>query len=298
MLKKNNSQKSYLFAIFAILFWSTVASAFKISLSFINVYQLLAIASFSSLFILLIILAVNQKINLLLKQTKKDWSNSLVLGFINPFLYYIILFNAYNLLPAQEAMILNYSWPIVLTLFTTIFFKNKLSLQVIFALLISFFGIIIIATKGNLTELKFSNLTGILLALGSAFVWSIFWLINMKDKREPLIKLTSSFIFGSLFSFLIFIILPNKINFNFYGILSAIYVGFFEMGVTFVFWLKAISSSKNTAKINNLIYLTPFLSLLFISFILKEKIFLSSLFGLFFILLGIFINYIYNENKK
>lgn len=244
------------------------------------------------------ILAVNQKINLLLKQTKKDWSNSLVLGFTNPFLYYIILFNAYNLLPAQEAMILNYSWPIVLTLFTTIFFKNKLSLQVIFALLISFFGIIIIATKGNLTELKFSNLTGILLALGSALVWSIFWLINMKDKREPLIKLTSSFIFGSLFSFLFFIILPNKFNFNFYGILSAIYVGFFEMGVTFVFWLKAISSSKNTEKINNLIYVTPFLSLLFISFILKEKIYLSSLFGLFFILLGIFINYIYNENKK
>lgn len=244
------------------------------------------------------ILAVNQKINLLLKQTKKDWSNSLVLGFTNPFLYYIILFNAYNLLPAQEAMILNYSWPIVLTLFTTIFFKNKLSLQVIFALLISFFGIIIIATKGNLTELKFSNLTGILLALGSAFVWSIFWLINMKDNREPLIKLTSSFIFGSLFSLLFFIILPNKFNFNFYGILSAIYVGFFEMGVTFVFWLKAISSSKNTEKINNLIYITPFLSLLFISVILKEKIFLSSLFGLFFILLGIFINYIYKENKK
>jgi drug/metabolite transporter (DMT)-like permease len=88
------------------------------------------------------------------------------------------------------------------------------------------------------------------------------------------------------------------INFNFYGILSAIYVGFFEMGVTFVFWLKAISSSKNTEKINNLIYITPFLSLLFISVILKEKIFLSSLFGLFFILLGIFINYIYKENKK
>lgn len=298
MLKKNKSQKSYLFAIFAILFWSTVASAFKISLSFINVYQLLAIASFSSLFILLIILAFNKKVNLLFRQTKKDWSYSLVLGFINPFLYYIILFNAYNLLPAQEAMILNYSWPIVLTLFTTIFFKNKLSLKVIFALLISFFGIIIIATKGNLTELKFSNLTGILLALGSAFVWSIFWLTNMKDKREPLIKLTSSFIFGSLFSLLFFIILPNKFNFNFYGILSAIYVGFFEMGVTFVFWLKAISSSKNTEKINNLIYITPFLSLLFISVILKEKIFLSSLFGLFFILLGIFINYIYKENKK
>ena len=34
-------------------------------------------------------------------------------GFLNPFLYYIILFKAYSLLPAQEALSLNYTWPLV-----------------------------------------------------------------------------------------------------------------------------------------------------------------------------------------
>lgn len=292
-----DKNKSYFFAFLAIIFWSTVASAFKISLSIINVYQLLAVASISSLFILLIILFFNKKHKLLFTQSKKDWLNSFLLGLINPFLYYVILFNAYNLLPAQEAMILNYTWPIVLTLLSSIILKNKLSWKGIFGLFISFFGIVIIITKGNFNQLKFSNSTGIILALSSAFVWSIFWLINVKDKRDPLIKLTSSFIFGSLFSLILMVLLPFNFNFNFVGIISAVYVGFFEMGITFVLWLIAISSSKNTEKISNLIYITPFLSLLFIAIVLKETIYPSSIIGLLFILTGIFSNYIKKKNQ-
>jgi drug/metabolite transporter (DMT)-like permease len=73
------------------------------------------------------------------------------------------------------------------------------------------------------------------------------------------------------------------------GILGAVYIGLFEMGVTFLLWLKALKLSKTTAHVANLIYLTPFLSLLVISIAVGEKILLSTVIGLVFIVGGIIL---------
>jgi drug/metabolite transporter (DMT)-like permease len=59
------------------------------------------------------------------------------------------------------------------------------------------------------------------------------------------------------------------------------------MGLTFIFWLKALRYSKTTANISNLVFLSPFLSLFYINFILKEKILLSTLVGLILVVAGI-----------
>jgi drug/metabolite transporter (DMT)-like permease len=66
-------------------------------------------------------------------------------------------------------------------------------------------------------------------------------------------------------------------------------VGFFEMGVTYVLWLKALKYSKSTSKTANLIFLSPFLSLIFIHFIVGEKIETSTIIALVFIFLGLII---------
>ncbi len=281
----------YFFAFLAIIFWGTVATAFKISLSFISVYQLLAISTLSSFLILLIILTIQRKINLFIKQSQKDWIRSALLGFINPFLYYIILFNAYFRLPAQEAMILNYSWPLVLTFLSAIFLKQTIKLKSIIALFISFLGIVVISTKGNLLELHFANPMGVVLALGSAFVWSIFWILNLQDKREAVIKLASFFLFGTIFSNILNLYIGYYHLFVIQGVFSSIYVGLFEMGITFVLWLKALIIAQRADKISQLIYITPFLSLLIISLILKEAIQISSFLGLILIISGIIINF-------
>jgi drug/metabolite transporter (DMT)-like permease len=76
---------------------------------------------------------------------------------------------------------------------------------------------------------------------------------------------------------------------NINGIYGAIYVGIFEMGITFVFWLKAMQNSTNTSKIANLIFISPFISLIFIYFIVNEPIYISTLVGLAFIITGLFI---------
>ena len=61
------------------------------------------------------------------------------------------------------------------------------------------------------------------------------------------------------------------------------------MGITFLFWLKAMQSATSTSKIANLIFISPFLSLVFIYFIVGEQIYISTVIGLSTIVLGLVI---------
>jgi len=282
-----NQQKAYIYAAFAVLLWSTAASAFKISLRYLDFLHLLLFSSFFASLVLFIFLVIQKKFNLIFSFSRKEYLHSLFLGFLNPFLYYLILFKAYELLPAQEAQPLNFIWPLMIVLFSIPILKQKIKFKNIISLLICFLGVIIISTQGNIFSLKFSNSFGVGLALFSSIIWAFFFILNVKDKRDEIVKLFLSFIFG-FFYILIFSFVFVKIDFpSIKGILGTIYISLFEMAITFFVWLKALTLSDTTAKVNNLIYLTPFLSLIFINFMVGEKILLSTFIGLIFIVTGI-----------
>ncbi|MHC1604861.1 MAG: DMT family transporter [Candidatus Methanofastidiosia archaeon] len=291
-------RQAYAYAIIAVLLWSTVASAFKISLMYLDFLQLLFFASLASILVLFLILLIQNKLFLLKRYSKEDYIHSALLGFLNPFLYYVVLFKAYSLLPAQEAQPLNYTWPITLVLLSIPLLKQKIKFKNIVAIIISFIGIIIIGTRGDLTALRFSNPLGVLLAVGSSVIWAMFWIYNAKDKRDDVAKLFLNFLFGFIF-ILIATLYFSKIVFpQTNGVLGAVYVGLFEMGITFVVWLKALKLSKTTAGVSNLVFLAPFISLIFIHFIVGEKILFSTVIGLTLIVTGIIIQQLNSRQMR
>jgi drug/metabolite transporter (DMT)-like permease len=286
-MKLTVNSKAFLLAAIAILCWSTMGTAFNLTLRFLETPVLLGIASVTALLILLIILLFQKKE--LFPSSGKSWLNSAIMGFFNPFMYYLILFNAYKILPAQEAMTLNYLWPVMLVIFMAVFTKTKIKLMSYLALLVSFLGVAIIATRGNLLSMQFSNLKGDLLALGSSLFWAGFFILNMKDKREAVQKMFLNFFFATIYIIVYLIFMQNRIELNFRGILGGIYIGTFEMAVSFVLWLNALKLSSHPERISNLAFLSPFLSLMIIALVLKEKILISTFTGLIFIVAGILI---------
>ncbi|MGA2297329.1 MAG: DMT family transporter [FCB group bacterium] len=289
--------KAYIFASIAVLMWSTVATAFKIALRFVDYSQLLLLASLVSLIVLFFALLFQNKIKLLKSYSKKDYLQSMLLGFLNPFLYYLVLFKAYSILPAQEAQPLNYTWGIVVVLLSIPILKQKIKIRSIVAVILSFLGVLFISTQGNIFGLKFSNPYGVLLAVGSSLIWGTFWIFNIKDKRDEIAKLFLNFAFGFIFILIYTFIFSRFSVPEPLGITSVAYVGLFEMGITFIFWLKALKLSKTTAQVSNLIYISPFLSLIFINFVLGEKILLSSFIGLVFIISGVVLQQ-FQKNVK
>lgn len=282
-----DQKKAYAYAIIVVLIWSTVASAFKISLRYLNYLQLLFYASLISLLILFIILIFQNKLGLLKTYSKKDYLHSAMLGLLNPFLYYIVLFKAYSLLPAQQAVSLNYTWAIQIVLLSVPLLKQKIGFKSVLAIIISYAGVLIISTQGDILALRVTNLYGVLLALGSAVIWALFWIYNIKDKRDEVVKLFLNFLFGFIFILIAIVFSERLIIPKIPGFTSAVYIGLFEMGITFVLWLKALKLSKTTAQVSNLIYLTPFLSLLIINIMIGEKILISTIIGLILIVMGI-----------
>ncbi len=286
-MKQQN--KAYIYAGLAVLMWSTVGSAFKLTLRYVSPVQMLLFASFVSMVVLFLILVIQKKIPALVASTRKKLFHSALNSILNPFLFYIVLFYAYDFLLTQEAMVLNFTWPVTLTLLSILILKQHIGWKSLAAILISFIGIIVIATKGEITGFKFSNPSGVALALGSTFIWASFWIINIKDKRDEVVKLFLNFSFGFIYILIAAIILDLLIIPAWQAIAGSVYIGVFEMGIAYVFWLKGLQLSSTTAKVSNLIFMAPFISLILINLFVGETILWSTFAGLGFITVGIIL---------
>ena len=281
--------RAWLYALSAVLLWSTVGSVFKITLRHVDFLQLHLISCWTAFLALFIILATQGKLSLLRRITGRELLGSATLGALNPFLYYLVLFKAYSLIPAQEALALNYTWPVVLVLLSAPLLGQRIGVGSVAAILVSFLGVILIATRGDLDALGVSNPLGSSLALGSSLVWALFWIFNLRDRRDPVLKLFLSFGFGSLF-ILATVLLGEGISSPAWpGLLGGVYTGLFEMGLTFLLWLKALELASTTARVSNLVFLSPFVSLVFIRVLVGETILPSTLAGLVLIICGILL---------
>jgi drug/metabolite transporter (DMT)-like permease len=279
--------KAYVYALLSVLFWSTVATAFKLGLMELSPLHLILLATFFSFLVFFTVVVIQGRLKEAFAVTPKGLATSAILGALNPFGYYLILFQAYNMLPAQVAQPLNMIWPVTLALLSAPLLKQKITFRNIVAILISFVGVIFISSQGSISGIANTNITGALLAVGSSVIWALFWVLSVVDKRDEIFKLFWNFAFGLCYLVIVTFFFSEFRLPSVKGIGAALYIGLFELGITYILWMKAMQLSENNAKTGNLIFLSPFLSLVFIHFILGETIFVTTFIGLAFIISGI-----------
>jgi len=297
-MPKTKQNKAYIYALLAVLCWSTIGSAFKISLRYVSYEQLLFYACLTAVIFLASIVLFSKKRTLLMELKIADYGRSAVLGLLNPFLYYLILIKAYDLLLAQEAVVLNYAWPVSLVILSIPLLKQRLSIKSLLAILISFSGVVIIALRGDFTSIHFSRPMGVALALFSTIVWALYWIFNIKDKKDEVVRLFLNSVFGFIYISIYSIIFTDLRVVSWEGYAGMAYSGLVEMGIAFILWLKALRLSDTTAKVSNLIFISPFLSLIFVNSIVGEAILPSSLIGLLLIVGGIAVQRIEKISKR
>src|SRR5690554_2540986 len=231
------TDKSYVYAALSVLLWSTVGTSFKIGLETFDFIQLIFYATATSVVVLFLILVFQRKVHLLKFQSTSHVLTSMLLGAFNPVLYYLVLFKAYSILPAQLAQPLNMVWPIVLSLLSVPLLGHRIGKWSLAGLFISFIGVVTISLQGGKGGVQNSNLIGILLAVVSSVFWSFYWIFNVRDKRDTVVKLFLNFLFGLVF---LTVVVGFFSDFKFpsvEGIYAAIYIGIFEVGITYVLWM-------------------------------------------------------------
>ncbi len=279
-----SDRQAVLYGLGAVILWATVATAFKLALAGLSPIQLLFIASLTSVATLTLYLGCKGKLGLLKGQFLRRPLLYLQTGLLNPFLYYLVLFKAYDLLPAQQALSLNYTWAILLPILSVPLLKQKLTKTDLLAAFIAYSGVIIIATQGDPLSLSFDSPIGIGLALLSTLFWCLYWIINTKDNGDPVVSLLLSFIVGLPLVSLVMLIQGDWPAWSPKALAAGVYVGLFEMGATFILWLMALKTASHTAKVSTLVFLSPVLSIGFIATILGETIASSTFIGLALIL--------------
>ena len=269
-----------------LLLWSSVASAFKIALRFLEPFELLFISTIISFLTLTLIMFFTGRFPKLKSIPQKNWRNLSLAGILNPVIYYLLLFKAYDMLPAQFAQAVNFTWPLVLAVFAMLLKQEKFHILRFFMLCFSFAGALVVVLGGQHMPGGI-NIDGILIAFTTTIFWVIYWLITKTVDEDPVISLWIPFTVGAIILGLagLFFFRPEPLQIE--ALLSASYVGLFEMSLTFLLWLNALRKTTSTALVSNFIYAVPFLSLFFIRFVLNEPIQATTLIGLFLIAGGI-----------
>lgn len=281
------SGKAYLFAILAVLCWSTSPTAFKIGLRYQDPFQLLTLASITSFVVLGVILLAGRRRGRFRGFGWRDFLFSAAMGLLNPVVYYLVLFKAYSILPAQVAQPLNMVWPIVLVLISIPMMKQQIGWKSILAMTVSFSGVVLVSLQGGVGGNNPENRIGIVLALSTSVLWAFYWIFNAKDGRDPVERLFLNFMFASLYLVTGGILRGDLFPSLPQGWYSAVYVGIFEMGITFVLWLRAMQLAPATDRISNLVYIAPFLNLLIVRAVLGESIYQTTIWGIILLVAGI-----------
>ena len=277
-------RQALLLGLTAVLLWSTVATAFKLALQELDVFQLVASAVLVSAAALLVLVALRGKLGLLATYARQHLPFYLLLALLNPLLYYLVLLRAYDLLPAQQAQPINYTWAITLALLAVPLLGQKLSGRDVVAAIMGYGGVVIIATRGQLLEMEFDSGEGVSLALISTVLWALYWLLSTRNPRDPLVSLCLNFLLAAPCALVICMTFSTLVLPTLKGALAAIWIGLFEMGVTFALWSTALRLASGVARIGNLIFLSPLISLVLIATVLGEIIHPATLVGLMLII--------------
>ena len=280
-------KKQYIYAAAAIFCWSTVATIVKLLLGSLGSIQILSISALFGFLALLIVNVLSGNIKSLKKYRPKDFLITALIGLPGTFFYYIFYYTGTSKMAASQAFIINYLWPIMSIVFACIILGEKLTARKCIAVILSFLGVIVVSGKG-IFESRDGIVLGAFFCFLGAVSYGVFTALNQKFRYEKRLSMMINYLVTFVLTTIINISTNNVPTVGFIEILGFAWNGIFTMALAGTAWMLALESGK-TAKISNLAYITPFLSLVWTRLILKEPISLLSLGGLGLIVLGILI---------
>ena len=280
-------KKTYLYAAAAIFMWSTMPTISKLLLGEMDSYELLCIGSLFATVALFVINLCGKKMAIMKSYSCKDYLKMAAIGLPGVFFYYALYYAGTAKMLASQAFIINYLWPIMSIVFACILLGEKMTLRKGIAVAMSFLGVFTVAGD-DLIHFDGGTLLGILFCFGAAVCYGLFTALNKKSSYDKQVSMMVAMLMAFLPSLVIVLVRGGSLLLTPSQIPGMVWNGVFTMALANLAWALALSSG-NTAKVSNLAYITPFLSLVWTFFVLKEPVDPLSVIGLCLIVVGIFI---------
>ena len=269
--------------VFASFFFSLMTMCVKIIDKRIPIYELVLFRSLLSLIITLSI--INQK-------NINPWGNNrplLILRGILGTLALVCIFYAIRNMPLSISTVIQYTYPIFISIFAGIFINEKITRNVFFALIIGWVGILIILNPSQLSNIniEIDNISIWIAFLGSICTALAYVTVKKLAFTEDVYVIIGYFPLVSSIT-LFPIVLINWVTPNWNELLWIIGIGLFtQLGQTFLtIGLKNLPASK-ASSIN---YLQVLFGSIWGILFFSETININFLLGASLVLLGTIIS--------
>ena len=280
------------------MIWATLATVVKIILYDIPNFEALTISSVFAFVFLLIMNIINGSVKELKHYRLKDYLMMSGLGFLGLFLYSALYYYGISALSSQEACILNYLWPLMIVVFACILLKEKLTARKLIAMGMSFAGIVVLTVGTGGAASSGNRLWGIVACVTAAVCYGLFSVLNKKHSLNQNITMMWIWLTVSVCS-LVFGLIFEKWQ-PIVGVqwLGLGWLGVVVNAVAYLLWAIALKNAEDSAKVANLAYLVPFLSIVLSSVVLKEQITVNMVIAVVLIVGGILLQSIRFRRSK
>lgn len=281
-------KKSYIYASITIFIWSTIALVSDLLLKALSSMQVLAVSSLFAFLFLLALNAIKGNLKELKTMKPKDYLILLGLGAMGIFLYYFFFyFGMERLQDPDKSFIINYLWPLATVLFACVILKEKFTALKGIAILLSFFGVVLTTTGGSLS-MSGTQMIGALFCILAATAYGLFSVLNKRCNYNNYIAMMFFYFATFLISGAYLLVQGEPISLSGWQGLGLAYNGICTYAIAYTFWAVALATG-DTAKISNLAYMTPFLSMVWTGLYYQKLPDLFSILGLICIVGGILI---------
>jgi drug/metabolite transporter (DMT)-like permease len=169
-----------LIGLIAILMWSLLA-VLTVATGKIPAFQLAAITFAVGGLVGLLTFIGRPHALLALRQPPLVWA----VGVGGLFGYHALYFLALRLAPPAEAGLLNYLWPLLIVLFSSLLPGERLASHHIVGALAGLAGTVLLLTGSGLSGFTPGQLPGLVAAFVAAFVWAIYSVMSRHLKSVP-----------------------------------------------------------------------------------------------------------------
>lgn len=285
--------KEKLLMVFAMAAFGTLAVFVK------SIELSSAMISFSRAILAILVIAVFKLLKRSPLKLKSVPGRELFLLFLSGIAMgfnWVLLFEAYKHITVSLATLCYYFSPMLVTVISTIVFKEKLNARKLICFIGSSAGLVLIVMPRGETQ---TDLTGVLLGLGAAVLYATVILLNKGLRSLDGIDRTLLQFISAAAVLAVYIPCTQSIDFSALspeGLVNLLIVGFFHTGLCYCFYFTAIKTMKGQ-EIAVISYIDPLVAVLCSFFILGESVDSLQLAGGFLILVFAAINEISLKKK-
>lgn len=282
------SSKGTIYALLAVAMFATLGTAFKVAVGYLDSYSVVVWMGVFATLTLLLYLGVTGQMHTVIGELRKRPLFFPLAGMIGLGVQQMLCLRTYELIPANQAVILHYTYPLMMLVLARLLFREQSGWRAVVCVLLGFTGVCVLVVSGRtLGDVRLS--TGVAVALGTAFSFALFCVL-IKHARFPITAGMFLFnLFGLVFLLCLLPWYPMRWAPGSTIMALLAYLGVFPTALAFILWNRALRMIP-TGRSSNCALLVPIISLICIAIVLKERITTLQAMGMAIVMGSVFLN--------